>query len=79
MAQPSNAVPQTTSIATGRIALIDSRRTLGLSGVDPGSSFITPVRFAIASTPESARITPTNCTQSVPRLACRGSRNFVVK
>ena len=60
MAQPSKAVPQTTSIATGVIALSDSLRTLGFSGVEPRSSFITPVRFAIASTPERARITPTN-------------------
>ena len=60
IAQPSNAVPATTSIATGMIALSDSRATLGLSMVDPGSSFITPVTLAIDSAPESARITPTN-------------------
>ena len=33
--------------------------------VESASSFITPVRFAIASTPLSARITPQNCTQSL--------------
>src|SRR5207302_2798842 len=79
IAQPSKAVPTTTSMATGVIALSDSRATLGFSGVEPGSSFITPVRFAIASTPESARMTPTNWTQSLLRLSCRGSRKRVVK
>ena len=51
MAQPSRAVPRTTSIATGRIALSEVRATLGWSSVEPRSSFITPVRLAIASTP----------------------------
>ena len=68
IAQPRSAVPMTTSIATGVIALSDSRATLGCSIVDPGSSFITPVRFAIDSAPDNARITPTNCTHTVPRL-----------
>src|SRR4029077_9899486 len=72
IAQPSKAVPATTSIATGMIALTDSRATLGRSMVDPGSSFITPVTLAIDSAPESARITPTNWTQSAPRLSWRG-------
>ena len=79
IAQPSNAVPTTTSIATGIIALIDSRATLGWSMVEPLSSFITPVTLAIDSAPESARMTPTNWTQSVPRLSWRGSRKRVVK
>src|SRR5207253_11403288 len=79
MAQPSSAVPSTTSIATGVIALTDSRATLGCSIVDPGSSFITPVRFAIDSAPDNARITPTNCAHTVARLGCRGSRQRVVK
>ena len=70
--------PKTTSIATGVMALSDSRPTLGLAGVDPRSSFITPVRLAIASTPERARMTPTNWTHIVPRLSCRGSKKCVV-
>src|SRR5205823_13192855 len=57
----------------------DSRATLGRSIVDPGSSFITPVRFAIDSAPDNARITPTNCTHTAPRLLWRGSRKCVVK
>src|SRR5207237_2030155 len=77
--QPSSAVPRTTSIATGVIALTDSRATLGCSIVEPGSSFITPVRFAIDSAPDKARITPTNCTHTAPRLLCGGSRKCVVK
>src|SRR5881227_486848 len=64
IAQPSSAVPTTTSIATGMIALIDSRATLGCSMVEPLSSFITPVTLAIDSAPESARMTPTNWTQT---------------
>ena len=79
IAHPSSAVPATTSIAIGTIALSDSRATLGLSMVEPGSSFMTPVMFAIDSAPERARITPTNWTQSVPRLSCRGWRKWVVK
>src|SRR5437588_11721144 len=79
IAQPRSAVPTTTSIATGVIALNDSRATLGCSIVDPGSSFITPVRLAIDSAPDSARITPTNCTQTTPKLSCLGSRKRVVK
>src|SRR5438876_12429181 len=79
IAQPSNAVPKTTSIATGVIALTDSRATLGCSIVDPGSSFITPVRFAIDSAPDKARMTPTNCTHTAPRLLCGGWRKCVVK
>jgi hypothetical protein len=55
-------------MATGKIAFNDSRATLGCSIVDPGSSFITPVRFAIDSAPDSARITPTNCTQTMVKL-----------
>ena len=54
IAHPRSAVPTTTSIATGKIALNDSRATLGRSIVDPGSSFITPVRFAIDSAPDKA-------------------------
>ena len=79
IAQPSSAVPTTTSIATGMIALSDSRATLGRSMVEPGSSFITPVTLAIDSAPESARMTPTNWTQSVPRLSWRGWRKCVVR
>jgi len=44
----------------------------GVMKLDPGSSFITPVTLAIDSAPESARMTPTNWTQSVPRLSWRG-------
>src|SRR5437879_12036990 len=47
--QTSNAVPTTTSIATGMIALIDSRATLGCYIVDQGPSVITPVTLAIHS------------------------------
>src|SRR5205809_5079086 len=79
IAQPRSAVPTTTSIATGKIAFNDSRATLGCSIVEPGSSFITPVRFAIDSAPDKARITPTNCTHTAPRLLCGGSRKCVVK
>ena len=55
-------------MATGKIAFSDSRATLGRSIVDPGSSFITPVRFAMDSAPDNAKITPTNCTQTVVKL-----------
>ena len=79
IAQPSSAVPRTTSIATGQIALAASRPTFGSAMVDPSSSFMTPVRLAIASTPLSARITLTNCTQRTLRLSCRGSRKRVVR
>ena len=54
----SKAVPSTTSTATGRIAFVAVRVTFGCSAVESGSSFITPVILAIASTPLSARITP---------------------
>src|SRR6266545_4129092 len=63
----------------GAVALSDSRATLGCSGVDPGSSLITPVRLAIDSAPERARITPTNCTHNLPTLSCRGCKNCVVR
>ena len=74
IAQPSNAVPTTTSMATGTIAFVAVRVTFGRSGVEPGSSFITPVMFAIASTPLSARITPVNAIQVLPRFCCGGSK-----
>src|SRR5258708_39432573 len=35
---------------------------------------MTPVKLAIASTPLKARITPTNCTHTVSRSVCGGSR-----
>src|SRR5437868_1376676 len=63
IAQPSNAVPTTTSTATGEIAFTAVFPTLGLSAVESLSSFNTPVRFAIASTPLNARITLTNAIQ----------------
>ena len=44
-------------------ALVEVFETRGFSSVLPGSSFITPVAFAIASTPESASTTPTNDVQ----------------
>ena len=37
IAQPSRAVPATTSMATGMIALAAVRVTFGCSGVEPGS------------------------------------------
>ena len=79
MAQPSSAVPTTTSIATGTIAFVAVRVTFGFSGVESESGFITPVMLATASTPLSARITPTNATQKCPRSSCRGSRCAVVR
>ncbi len=60
MARPSSAVKPHTSIATTMIAFVEVFETFGLSSVLPGSSFITPVAFAMASTPESASTTPTN-------------------
>ena len=74
MAQPRSAVPTTTSTATGRIAFVAVRVTFGCSGVESGSVFITPVMFAMASTPLRARITPTKATQVFPRFSWRGSR-----
>ena len=71
-------MPSTTSIATGTIALVAVRVTFGCSGVESGSIFITPVIFATASTPLSARITPTNATQRCRgfRAAARGAAMF---
>jgi len=63
MAQPSSAVPRTTSMATGMIAFAAVRPTFGSSILDPRSNFKTPVRFATASTPLKARMTLTNATQ----------------
>ena len=73
MASPSNAVKTQTSIITIRIAGVDVLTTDGRSSVLPGSSFITPVALAIASTPESASTIPTKPAQfcaesSVQRL-----------
>ena len=75
-ASPSRGArcPMTTSIATGTIAFVAVRVTFGCSGVESGSVFITPVMFAIASTPLSARMTPTNATQVLPRFSWRGSK-----
>ena len=61
-------------MATGTIAFVAVRVTFGCSGVESGSAFITPVMFATASTPLSARITPTNAIQVFPRFSWRGSR-----
>ena len=74
IAQPRSAVPTTTSSATGTMAFVAVRVTFGRSGVEPGSSFITPVMFAMASTPLSARITPVNAIQVLLRLSWGGSR-----
>src|SRR5207253_9142787 len=74
IAQPSSAVPATTSIATGTIAFVAVRVTFGAFGVASGSNFITPVILAIASTPLRARITPTNATHVFPKSSWRGSR-----
>ena len=79
MAQPSSTVPTTTSIATGMIALAAVRVTFGCADVEPGSSFMTPVRLATASTPLSARITPTNCVHAIAKFSCAGSRLAVLK
>ena len=46
--------------------------TDGRSSVLPGSSFITPVALAIASTPESARTMPTKPAQLRSKLPCNG-------
>src|SRR5439155_1064626 len=75
IAQPSRAVPNTTSIATGTIAFVAVRVTFGRSGDESGSSFITPVMFATASTPLSARMTPTNWIQVTAKLECAGSNS----
>ena len=74
IAQPNSAVPTTTSSATIRMALRAVLPTMGLSRDAPGSSFMTPVRFAMASTPLSARITPTNDDQFLAKLLWDGSR-----
>ena len=63
MPRPSSAVKKHTSSATHRIAGVLVRVTLGFSSVLPGSSFITPVALAMASTPESASTMPTNPLQ----------------
>jgi len=57
------AVAITTSSMTAVTARREAMRTDGLSTVAPGSSFMTPVLLAAASTPERARIMPTNATQ----------------
>ena len=59
----SSAVTMTTSSMTAVTARREVSRTEGRSGVAPASSCITPVLLAAASTPESARIMPTNATQ----------------
>ncbi len=74
MAQPSSAVPNTTSTATGQIAFFEVIATLGAFAVALGSSVITPVRLAMASTPLNARMTPTKATQFLLKLAWDGSR-----
>ena len=67
MASPSNAVKMQTSIMTIKIAGVDVLTTEGWASVLPGSSFITPVALAIASTPESASTIPTNPAQFCPK------------
>ena len=53
------------------MALEASRPTLGISGVAPVSSFITPVILAMASTPLSARIVSTKCFQTAQESSCK--------
>ncbi len=79
IAQPSKAVPTTTSSATTKMALPAVRPTRGSSGEQPLSKVITPVRFAIASTPLNARITLTNAVQFFPKLCCDGCRYCTVR
>src|SRR5271157_4693538 len=52
-----------TSSTTDKIAGVDVFVTEGHSSELPGSSFITPVAFAIASTPDTARTMPTKPLQ----------------
>ena len=75
MAQPSSAVPRTTSMATGTIAFVAVRVTFGWSGVESGSAFITPVMLAMASTPLSARMTPTKETHVSPQIVVLRTRD----
>src|ERR1700739_871643 len=52
-----------TSSTTEKIAGVEVFLTEGRSSELPGSSFITPVAFAIASTPDTARTMPTKPLQ----------------
>ncbi len=64
MSRPSNAVKKTTSAITHRMAGVLVLTTLGLcSESPPGSSRMTPVEFATASTPESASTMDTKLVQ----------------
>src|SRR6266705_790822 len=72
MARPSSAVKRQTSIITHRIAGVEVLRTDGCASVLPGSSRITPVAFAIASTPESASTIPTKPAQFCQKPPCSG-------
>src|SRR2546429_6599898 len=55
MARPSSAVNTQTSIITINSAGVEVFVTDGWASVAPGSSFITPVALAIASTPLADR------------------------
>ena len=68
----------TTSSMTVVTARPEVSRTEGRSGVASASSFITPVLLAAASTPESARIMPTNATQlcHTPPVGSCGWKSF---
>src|SRR5439155_7401194 len=70
----NNAVKTQTSIITITIAGVDVLTTHGFSSVVPGSSFITPVAFAIASTPDNASTIPTKANQFFPNVPCNGWR-----
>jgi hypothetical protein len=57
--KPSSAVKMLTSSTTEKIAGVEVFLTEGRPSELPGSSFMTLVAFAIASTPETARTIPT--------------------
>ena len=63
-----------TSIMTIKIAGVEVLRDRGCASVLPGSSFITPVAFAIASTPESASTIPTKPAQFFQKPPCNGCK-----
>src|SRR6266700_3675662 len=74
MARPSNAVKTHTSIMTHKIAGVEVLTTDGFSSVLPGSSRITPVALAMASTPESASTMPTKPAQFCQKPPCSGCK-----
>src|SRR5438094_4833744 len=56
------------------MAGVEVLRTDGCASVLPGSSFITPVALAMASTPESASTIPTKPAQFCQKPPCNGCK-----